>query len=152
MWIFLDIDGVMVPAKSWKNPELLDDGFPAFSKKAVNVLQSLISEDVTMILTTSHKMRFSIEQWKSIFQKRSLAIPRIRILDSMGNSRKEEILNWFAENRIDENFLILDDDKTLNSLPPFLKDRLVKTSSHIGLTEEHLAKIETFLGQRLAVA
>jgi hypothetical protein len=31
MLIFLDIDGVMVPAKSWERPVLLKDGFPAFS-------------------------------------------------------------------------------------------------------------------------
>ena len=29
MIIFLDIDGVMVPAKGWKVPDQLDDGFPA---------------------------------------------------------------------------------------------------------------------------
>ena len=50
MLFFLDIDGVMVVAKSWKNPEFLNDGFPAFSVKATNTLQSLISEDVTIML------------------------------------------------------------------------------------------------------
>ena len=33
MLLFLDIDGVMVPAKGWKSPELLNDGFPAFSSR-----------------------------------------------------------------------------------------------------------------------
>ncbi len=55
MFIFLDIDGVMVPAQGWKSPELLNDGFPVFSNKASRVLQSLISEDTTVMLTTSHK-------------------------------------------------------------------------------------------------
>ena len=36
MLFFLDIDGVMVPAKGWKSPEFLDDGFPAF-----NIRQSI---------------------------------------------------------------------------------------------------------------
>jgi hypothetical protein len=50
MLLFLDIDGVMVPAKSWKNPELLNDGFPAFSSKASNALQHLISENPPLCL------------------------------------------------------------------------------------------------------
>ena len=45
MLIFLDIDGVMVPAKSWKSPELLDDGFPEFSSAATRVLNLIISEN-----------------------------------------------------------------------------------------------------------
>jgi hypothetical protein len=47
MLIFLDIDGVMVPAKGWKSPELPDDWFPAFSDTASRVLQNLVSEDTT---------------------------------------------------------------------------------------------------------
>ena len=67
MLLLLDIDGVMIPAKSWKSPEFLDDGFPAFNKKAIASLQCIISEDVTVILTTSHKSNFSIEEWKNHF-------------------------------------------------------------------------------------
>lgn len=70
MLIFLDIDGVMVPAKGWKSPEFLNDGFPAFSKNATIALQNLISEDTTVILTTSHKSSFSIAGWKELFKKR----------------------------------------------------------------------------------
>lgn len=45
MLLFLDIDGVMVPAKSWERPALLDDGFPAFSSKTIAALQRLIFEE-----------------------------------------------------------------------------------------------------------
>jgi hypothetical protein len=60
--IFLDIDGVMVPASGWKTPELLGDGFPAFSNKATSTLQSIVSTDTTIMLTTSHKAKFSVEE------------------------------------------------------------------------------------------
>ncbi len=66
MLFFLDIDGVMVPAKGWKSPEFLNDGFPAFSSNATLALQSLISKEDTIMLTTSHKSKFNIEEWKSI--------------------------------------------------------------------------------------
>ena len=52
MLYFLDIDGVMVPAEAWKSPELLNDGFPAFSSKATSTLQHLLSEDDIVMLTT----------------------------------------------------------------------------------------------------
>lgn len=153
MLIFLDIDGVMVPAKSWKSPELLNDGFPAFSSKASSVLQSLISEGTTVILTTSHKSNYTIDDWKDIFRKRGIDLKKIKTLDNnLANlSRKDEILNWFDSNNINETFVIIDDDKSLNSLPDFLKRNLILTSPLIGLTDEHLENIRTILNKNLHV-
>jgi HAD domain in Swiss Army Knife RNA repair proteins len=144
MLFFLDIDGVMVPAKGWKSPEFLNDGFPAFSSKSTSTLQALISEDVTIMLTTSHKSKFSIEEWKSIFKNRGINIEKIKLLPENFNnlSRKDEIVNWFNVNKVNENFVIIDDDKCLNELPDFLKENLVQTSPYIGLTEEHLEAIK----------
>jgi hypothetical protein len=152
MLIFLDIDGVMVPAKSWRKPELLDDGFPAFDSKAVGVIQQLISEDTTIMLTTSHKSSYTLAQWKEIFKKRGIEIYNIKSLDENTNfiNRKDEVLNWFNLNNVDEKFIIIDDDKSLNALPAFLKNKLILTSSLIGLTENHLDEInEIILGQKL---
>lgn len=147
MLFFLDIDGVMVPAKGWKSPELLQDGFPAFSSKATCVLQSLISEEITIMLTTSHKSKFSIKEWSSIFKNRGINVKKIKSLPENCNnhSRKEEIVNWFNLHAVNEAFVIIDDDKTLNDLPDFLKDHLVQPSPYIGLTEEHAESIQTIL-------
>ena len=147
MLFFLDIDGVMVPAKGWKSPELLQDGFPAFSSKATRVLQSLIAEEVTIILTTSHKSKFSIKEWTCIFKNRGINIEKIKSLPENFNKicRKEEIVNWFNAHTVEEAFVIIDDDKTLNELPDFLKDHLVQTSPYIGLTDEHAESIQTIL-------
>jgi HAD domain in Swiss Army Knife RNA repair proteins len=152
MLFFLDIDGVMVPAKGWKSPELLNDGFPAFSSKATLVLQGLISEEVTVILTTSHKSNFSIEEWKNIFRNRGINIEKIQSLpENINNlSRKDEIVNWFKiNNNAEENFVIIDDDKSLNELPDFLKANFIQTSPYIGLTEEHSEAIKSILRKGL---
>ncbi len=145
MLFFLDIDGVMVPAKGWKSPEFLNDGFPAFSSKASVSLQNSISEEDTILLTTSHKAKFSIEEWKSIFKNRGINIKNLRALpENLNNlSRKDEIVNWFNINRVDEDFVIIDDDNSLNELPDFLKENLVQTSPHIGLTEAHCVAIKS---------
>lgn len=149
MLIFLDIDGVMAPAKSWQRPDILEDGFVDFSSKAVSVLQDVLAQnaDTTIILTTSHKSRFSLSQWKIIFERRGLKVNKLESLNDNTNfqSRKVEILNWFVSNDIHEDFIIIDDDKSLNDLPTFYKDRLILTSSLVGLNESHRADIQYIL-------
>lgn len=144
MLIFLDIDGVMVPAQSWKNPELLSDGFSEFSTKSVRVLQELISEETTIVLTTSHKSTYTIDEWKAIFRRRGITVNKIERLEenTARLSRKDEILRWFKFNTVSEDFIILDDDKSLNDLPPTLKNHLILTSPLIGLTDVHLEEIK----------
>ena len=67
-------------------------------------------------------------------------------------SRKEEILNWFNINEIQEDFIIIDDDKSLNDLPKFFKDRLVLTSSLVGLNESHTADIQDIVSTQLSIS
>ena len=132
MKILLDIDGVMAPVKSWVLPNILEDGFIEFSKEAVDVLNNIITKDCSILLTSSHKNNYSNDEWKSIFKKRGIDI-EIEILETDKNlSRIEEILSWKNENN--EEFLIIDDDKSLNDLPKFYKERLILTSSMLGLS------------------
>jgi hypothetical protein len=147
MLVFLDIDGVMVPAKSWESPKLLGDGFPDFSDKAVCVLQKVVSGDSTIMLTTSHKSRFSVEEWKVIFAARGIYVKNLGKLEQspIGTSRRSEILNWFNINDINEDFIIIDDDKSLNALPSFLKENLILTSSMVGLNDSHLEDIKAIM-------
>lgn len=154
MTVFLDIDGVMVPTRSWKSPELLNDGFPVFSNRAILALQQLLSRNSTIILTTSHKSNYTIAQWKGIFLKRGINVENIKSLDhNVDNlSRKEEIEKWFHINEVKENFVIIDDDKSLNELPKYLKDNLILTSPMIGLTDEHLKEANVILHKKSEVA
>jgi hypothetical protein len=140
MLILLDIDGVMVPANSWKRPEFHDDGFPMFNSRSVSALQKIISETgASLLLTTSHKSIYNIAQWRNIFKSRGIIAKHIHRLssNSLQTSRKDEILNWYAAEHVpNEGFVIIDDDKLLNELPLDIKDKLVLTSPSVGLTEE----------------
>ena len=140
MHLFLDIDGVMVPANSWKHPEVLGDGFFAFSHEAVRTLSEMLVEGGHIILTSSHRNRYSAEVWKSIFLKRGLMVSGFSLLPQspVGTSRLSEILNWFNNNAEPAHFAILDDDKSLNALPPRIKRGLIQTAPLIGLRREHL--------------
>jgi len=127
----------MVPAKSWQRPEFLKDGFPAFSRQATEVLKNIISPDSTIVLTASHKSNYTIGEWKEIFERRDTRVDRLKSLNqnTTNLSRKDEVLNWFNAHDMKENFVIIDDDKSLNDLPTYVKSHLVLTSSMVGLTD-----------------
>ena len=140
MLILLDIDGVMVPANSWKKPEFHDDGFPMFSVKSIQELQKIISEtNATVLLTTSHKAKYTLSHWSNIFKSRGISVKGIARLtkSDVRSNRKDEILKWYqSKHKPNEHFVIIDDDKLLNGLPDSIKENLVLTSPSVGLTDE----------------
>jgi hypothetical protein len=138
MLLYLDIDGVMVPANSWRKPEILEDGFPEFSAKAARSLNRIISSSsADIVLTTSHKYKYTLKEWNNIFRRRNINVNRISRLpkNTKHLNRKEELTSWFNDKRTDNNFLIIDDDKSLNALPEYLKTNLIQTSGSVGLTD-----------------
>lgn len=140
MLILLDIDGVMVPANSWKKPELMDDGFFMFNSRSVKALQHILSEtNASILLTTSHKTKYKISQWRDLLKLRGITPKKLQRLNtnSLVTSRKDEILDWYTKKHIsNEEFVIIDDDKMLNGLPDDIKNKLILTSSSIGLTDD----------------
>ncbi len=137
MLLFLDIDGVMVPANSWRRSEILDDGFPAFSPNATKALQRIIAATgAGIVLTTTHKSKYTPTQWRGIFNRRGISVNRInRLAENVSAlNRKDELLKYFDKKSINEDFLIIDDDKSLNALPDYLKRRVIQPSGSVGLT------------------
>ncbi|MEJ2882263.1 HAD domain-containing protein [Pedobacter sp. GR22-6] len=142
MKFFLDIDGVMVHANPHKPVELEDDGFYKFNKKAVEIFNSIFcTTKDELILSTSHRYKYSIAEWKVIFKKRGISSRKISIVENLGEhthkvSRRVEIESWINHNHFDfEDLVILDDDKSLNELPSSLKKRLCLTNSYTGLND-----------------
>jgi hypothetical protein len=138
--ILLDIDGVMVSAKPWQTCETGADGFCAFSKFSVEGLNRILvaSANPEIILTTSHKNTFTLQEWESIFSTRGVLKTKIGRLVSNNPrlSRYEEIKHWHSENE-DAKFIILDDDRSLNAFETSFKEaHLVMTNPTVGLTSE----------------
>ena len=154
MIIFLDIDGVMVPAKGWVAPVMMEDGFYVFSPNAVLALNSILSNDTTIMLTTSHRHRYNADSWLGIFERRGLLVSKMETIGHRVNcaSRKDEIIDWFAENSLNESFVIIDDDKSLNDLPTILKKHLVLTNSMVGLNLSHLHDVGQILNVTKKIA
>lgn len=141
MKVFLDIDGVMVHANPSKKLEFDEDGFYKFNEAAIQSLQKILAfnSNIEIILSTSHRFRYSIEEWLEIFISRGLKINKISRIESPLNfkkSRKDEIINWIELCKFNiEELIIIDDDKSLNSLSDELKERLILTDSYIGLNQ-----------------
>lgn len=151
MLILLDLDGVMISAKSWSSPMILEDGFSVFKPKAIDALNRIISKtNAQIMLTTSHKHKYTLSQWVDIFNFRGVNIGKIdRLPENFSNlNRLEEINNWFLTVKIDR-FVIIDDDKILNDLPYYLKSRLIQTKPMIGLTVERVPEILEILQRPL---
>src|ERR1043165_2545342 len=140
MIVFLDIDGVLVTTPSWKPVALLDDGFMVFNTNASNNLQQILNkENCKVILTSTHRIRYDSKKWKMIFETRNIQIESLSLLNSISSislmkSRQEEILEWLELNKTSESFIILDDDSSLQELPPAVKARWIKTDFLTGLT------------------
>jgi two-component SAPR family response regulator len=140
MLILLDIDGVMVPANSWKKPEFMADGFPVFNSRSVKALQRILAEtNASVILTTSHKSKYKVAEWKDLLKSRGISPRKVHRLttNSLKKTRTEEILEWYRKRHLpNEEFVIIDDDKMLNSLPENIKHNLILTSPSVGLTDD----------------
>ncbi|MBB2950086.1 HAD domain-containing protein [Sphingobacterium sp. JUb56] len=143
MIFFLDIEGVLVHANPHQIVELEDDSFYKFNPQAIQILKSIIYKTKDkVILSTSHRFKYNIQEWKVIFERRGLEIRNLSILDDKKylsnhrHTRKEEILKWIQSNNLDyKDVVIINDDKSLNDLPTYLKNRLILTNSYTGLND-----------------
>ena len=89
MIILLDIDGVLVTTPAWRAVKLDTDGFLKFNEKAAGNLAKLISQtNASIVLTTTHRINYSIEQWKDIFKNRGInpsSISKVNQLKTLNN-------------------------------------------------------------------
>lgn len=147
MYIFLDIDGVLVPARSWQQPKIMNDGFFEFSVPALRVLKTIITKETTIVLTSTHRTRFSNETWRQLFNNRGVVVKSVLQTPPNLNhlSRKEELLNWFQLNDSSSSFVIIDDDPSLRELPKHLRKHLISPASTVGLMDSHLGELEAIL-------
>lgn len=146
MTVLLDIDGVLVTTPGWRTAELHRDGFLKFNEKAQKNLIKLIREtNASIVLTTTHRITYSVEKWKEIFNNRGIPVETIEKVNSKQTiedmlDRGKEIREWVDNFGTNKNFVIIDDDLSINDLPSEIKDKLVLTKSLIGLDSESTDK------------
>ncbi|ENX60548.1 MULTISPECIES: HAD domain-containing protein [Acinetobacter] len=140
MILLLDIDGVLENSPSWKKPEFLEDKFYKFNENSLKNLIEIIDKiNPEIILTTTHRVNYNLMEWKQIFELRGIHVGKISKINDAKKAidiktRNVEIEEWFSNNKTAE-FLILDDDKSLNELTDNLKNRWIQIDSMLGITE-----------------
>jgi hypothetical protein len=147
MRILLDIDGVLVTIPSWRTVELHTDGFMKFNERAAKNLARIVDQTkASIVLTTTHRINYSIDEWQTLLQTRGiysaeiLKINDAKDLSSM-LSRAIEIQEWINKQNGSTDFVIIDDDLSINDLPASVKERLVLTKPMIGLDDEATNKV-----------
>lgn len=154
MIILLDIDGVLVTTPSWKSAELLADGFLKFNEKASRNLARIIEETkADIVLTTTHRISYSIEEWKILLNARGIypdSISKLNNITTLSGmvSRAIEIKEWIDHYTYNEKFVVIDDDLSINDLPGSIKEKCVLTKPLIGLDEEATQKVLNILRGR----
>jgi HAD domain in Swiss Army Knife RNA repair proteins len=140
--ILLDIDGVLVTTPGWRQPEIDNDGFLKFNERAARNLSKIILQtSADIILTTTHRNNYSVDRWRTILENRGIIVQDIKTIDQCGiyfavGTRADEISKWIDDYGNDEQYVIIDDDNSLDSLPTKTKAHWVKTKPLIGLDDE----------------
>ncbi|MFD1469566.1 HAD domain-containing protein [Hymenobacter caeli] len=141
MTILLDIDGVLVTTPVWRAVELHGDGFMEFNGRAAKNLADILDETgADIILTSTHRISYSVEEWKVLLMTRGIkptALAKINglvALDAM-RDRAAEIEAWVNGPGVGKNYVIIDDDLSINRLSSVIKNRFVLTKPMIGLDE-----------------
>ncbi len=139
-YLILDLDGVLITTSPWKADEIAADGYSEFNAKCVQNLNSLLQEYKFEIwLSSTRRTVKTVDEFNTIFQNRNIINSISGFLPKCEecNSRKEEVEKFILENELSD-YLILDDDKSLNALPSNMKHKLVSTELLKGFTTERL--------------
>lgn len=138
--VFLDIDGVLVTARSWSTPARVD--------RSAVVALNLLTERTGAAIVLSSTWRF-LPSVKTILRKAGVVGPIIGKTPRDGYSRGAEIATWLHRHGgLMRRYVILDDDTDMD---PLGVAHLVRTTFDLGLTLIHVAQAEHVLNGEVAV-
>ncbi len=138
--LILDLDGVLITTPIWKSDEIHSDGYSDFNKSCVKNLNQLLDlKEFDIWLSSTRRTTKKITEFNLIFKNRGINNSIIGFLPEYPNceNRKEEILEFISEYKI-VDYLIIDDDKSLNGLDNAIKNKLILTELMNGFNSEKL--------------
>ncbi len=116
------------------------DGYSKFNQQCIDNLNQLLSySDFEIWLSSTRRTVKTLDEFNKIFKHRNSKQKITGFLPDYPNciNRKEEITQFIKEMKL-SNFLILDDDKSLNDLEEEYKVKLVLTKLYEGLNKDQL--------------
>ncbi|MCL6274229.1 HAD domain-containing protein [Muricauda sp. 2012CJ35-5] len=138
--LILDLDGVLITNPPWKADRIHADGYSEFNHSCVENLNRLLSlTEFEIWLSSTRRTKMTLAEFNLIFKNRGIQTRISGFLPEYPDckNRKEEIVRFISEVKPNE-FLIIDDDKSLNGLEDRIKNRLVSTELTKGFNSEKL--------------
>lgn len=140
MHLILDLDGVLITNPSWKTDQIHSDGYSEFNESCVENLNQLLTlAEFDIWLSSTRRTMKTLTEFNLIFKNRGIEKQIAGFLPEYANcrNRKEEVLNFITELKLFD-FLIIDDDKSLNELESRIKEKLILTELMKGFNSEKL--------------
>lgn len=138
--VLLDLDGVLIITPPWRQGEFGDDNFSLFENSIVENLNEFFAcIEAEVWLISDRRKGYTLEQLNTFFKNRGVTKELTGLVSVYENgiTRLEEMNRFLKENEI-KNFLIIDDDASLQNMAEEQKSFLVKTNSLIGFNKEKL--------------
>ena len=138
--ILLDLDGVLITTANWRADDIHEDGYSDFDDECVQKLNTLADETgYDIVLSSDRRRGVGIEKMNERFKARGVEKPIIAYVpdynegtDAVWLNRRQEI-EMFLEEFKPDNYLILDDDKSLSGASEEIKSNWIQTYMSIGL-------------------
>ena len=140
MYLILDLDGVLITNPSWKADRIHSDGYSEFNESCVENLNRLLTlAEFDIWLSSTRRTTKTLTEFNLIFKNRGVKKEIVGFLPEYDDckNRKEEVLKFITEFKTSD-FLIIDDDKSLNGLENGLKNKLISTELTKGFSSEKL--------------
>jgi len=138
--VILDLDGVMITTPSWRSDEIGADGYSEFNVEAVSNLNALMKGlDAELWLSSTRRLKKTLTEFNEIFKMRKIESTLEGFLpaSAIGTRRNIEI-DQFLDNQSISNFLILDDDQSLQGLEQARKECWIQTDPLVGFNSDKL--------------
>lgn len=138
--LILDLDGVLITNPPWKADRVLSDGYSEFNESCVENLNRLLTlTEFDIWLSSTRRTTKTLTEFNLIFENRGIKKEIVGFLPEYGDckNRKEEVLKFITEFKT-SNFLIIDDDKSLNGLENGIINKLILTELTKGFNSRKL--------------
>ncbi len=137
--ILLDLDGVLITTVPWESDKMHEDGYSDFNPICVTNLNRII-KDTGYDIVLSSARRTGVERivMNGYFRNRGVDklikdyVPDYNIKGEKRLNRREEIERFLEEHQ-PENYLIIDDDKSLSEASEEIQSNWIQTYLMTGL-------------------
>lgn len=138
--LILDLDGVLITNPSWKADRIHSDGYSEFNESCIENLNRLLTlVEFDIWLSSTRRTVKTLIEFNLIFKNRGIKKEIVGFVPEYEDckNRKDEVLKFIAEFK-ELDFLIIDDDKSLNGLECGIKEKLILTELTKGFNSEKL--------------